>query len=61
MKKGLTFVILLLILFLAYNYREEIIVFYNEYLTPNEKKPVTLKNNEYARDYSFYRYPEHPF
>lgn len=53
MKKGLTFMILLLILIFAYNYREEIVVLYNEYLTPNEKKPITFKNNEYARDYSF--------
>lgn len=53
MKKVFYFVILVLMAFFAYTYRENIILLYNEYLVPIEDKVTKLEKNKYYREYNY--------
>ena len=53
MKKVFYFIILALITFFAYTYRENIVLLYNEYLIPIEDKVTKLEKNKYYREYNY--------
>lgn len=53
MRKIVYFIILVLTIYLAYSYRENIVVLYNEYFVPLEKKVTKLEKNKYFRDGNF--------
>ncbi len=53
MKKVFYIIILLLMAYFAYSYRENIVVIYNEYFVPLEKKVSILEKNKYYRDNNF--------
>lgn len=53
MKKVFYFIILMAIVYLAYTYRENIILLYNEYFVPIESKVTKLEKNKYYRNYNY--------
>jgi len=53
MKRILSFIILTLTIYFAYQYRENIINFYNEYFVPIEDKITKLEKNQYYRDIDY--------
>lgn len=53
MRKIVYLLILALIFFLTFHYKEEILNYYNEFLVNNERVPSTLVKNEYYRNYNF--------
>ncbi len=53
MKKLLSFLILLLVVLVAFYYREDITYFYNTKLVKNERIPTPLVKNAYYRNYDF--------
>ena len=52
-KKVIYAFFLLAIFSLTFKYKENILVYYNEYLSPYKEKPTTLVKNEYYRNYNF--------
>ena len=53
MKKILYWFVFLLLFSLTFYYREEILIYYNKYLSPTKQEPSTLIKNEYYRNYNF--------
>ena len=53
MKKIISIIILVLIFYFAYHYRENIVNFYNEYFVPIENKITKLEKNKYYRDVDY--------
>ena len=53
MKKIISLIILTLTIYFAYQYRENIVNFYNEYFVPIEKKITKLEKNKYYRDINY--------
>ncbi len=53
MRKVFYLIILILTFYFAYSYREKIVVLYNEYFVPLEKKVTELEKNKYFRDNDF--------
>ena len=53
MKKLIYLIILFLTIYFAYSYREKIVILYNEYFVPLEKKISKLEKNKYYRDTNF--------
>ena len=53
MKKIIWFFLIILVFFLAFNYKEDILVYYNKYFESKNFIPTTLENNEYSRNYNF--------
>ena len=53
MKKIISLIILTLTIYFAYQYRENIINFYNEYFVPIEDKITKLEKNKYYRDIDY--------
>lgn len=47
------FFIILITFTLTYKYKEDILVYYNNFYNKNEQVPTTLIKNEYTRDYNF--------
>lgn len=52
-KKILYWFVFLLLFSLTFYYREDILVYYNKYLSPAKQVPTTLIKNEYYRNYNF--------
>ena len=52
-KKFFYVLFLLTIFMLTFHYKENILVYYNDYLSPNKEKPTPLVKNEYYRNYNF--------
>lgn len=53
MKKILSYLVILLIFSLTFYYREDILIYYNKYLSNNKQIPTTLEKNDYYRSYNF--------
>ena len=53
MKKIISLIILILTVYFAYQYRENIVNFYNEYFVPIEDKITKLEKNKYYRDIDY--------
>lgn len=53
MKRIISIVIFIVIVFLVYNYRNDIYEFYYDVFVPIEDKVTKLEKNDYYRDYSF--------
>ncbi len=53
MKKIISLIILILTFYFAYQYRENIINFYNEHFVPIEDKITKLEKNKYYRDINY--------
>ena len=53
MKKFFYYLIILIIFLFTLFYREDILVYYNQYLSNRNRIPTTLEKNEYFRDYNF--------
>lgn len=53
MKKLIGFLIMIIILLLTLNYKEEILVYYNQYYESKNFIPSNLENNKYSRNYNF--------
>ena len=51
MRKVFYFIMLLITFFIAYTYRENIVVLYNQYFVPIEDKVTKLEKNKYFREY----------
>ena len=53
MKKILYFVIFILLFSLTFYYKEDILIYYNKYLSNAKQVPTSLEKNEYYRNYNF--------
>ena len=53
MKKILYFVIFILLFSLTFYYKEDILIYYNKYLSNTKQVPTSLEKNEYYRNYNF--------
>lgn len=53
MKKILYFVVFILLFSLTFYYKEDILIYYNKYLSNNKQVPTSLEKNEYYRNYNF--------
>lgn len=53
MKKIVWLLLILFIFLLTINYKEEILVYYNQYFESKNFIPTTLENNSYSRNYNF--------
>ena len=47
------FLFFLILFFLVFYYKEDILVYYNQYVSKNSQVPTTLEKNEYFRNYNF--------
>lgn len=53
MKKILYFVVFILLFSLTFYYKEDILIYYNKYLSNAKQVPTSLEKNEYYRNYNF--------
>lgn len=53
MKKILYFVVFILLFSLTFYYKEDILIYYNKYLSNTKQVPTSLEKNEYYRNYNF--------
>ena len=53
MKKIIFILVLVLIFFLTFHYKETILIYYNRYFESKYFVPTKLEKNEYARNYNF--------
>lgn len=53
MKKILYWFVFLLLFSLTFYYREDILVYYNKYLSNNKQVPTVIQKNDYYRNYDF--------
>ncbi|MBQ8473114.1 MAG: hypothetical protein IJ501_06390 [Bacilli bacterium] len=53
MKKVVYLFCLLVLFSLTFEYKEELLVYYNKYFSSNQEVPTPLIKNEYYRDYNF--------
>ena len=53
MKRMIWFLLIVLVCLLTYNYKDEILVYYNKYYESKNFKPTPLDTNEYSRNYNF--------
>ena len=53
MKKILYFVVFILLFSLTFYYKEDILIYYNKYLSNAKQIPTSLEKNEYYRNYNF--------
>lgn len=52
-KKILYFVVFILLFSLTFYYKEDILIYYNKYLSNAKQVPTSLEKNEYYRNYNF--------
>ena len=52
MKKILYFVVFILLFSLTFYYKEDILIYYNKYLSNTKQVPTSLEKNEYYRNYN---------
>ena len=52
-KKILYFVVFILLFSLSFYYKEDILIYYNKYLSNAKQIPTSLEKNEYYRNYNF--------
>lgn len=53
MKKFVWFLVMVIIILLTFNYKEEILVYYNRFYESRNFIPTVLENNQYSRNYNF--------
>ncbi len=53
MRKIVYILIIAFVFFLTFHYKDEILTYYNKYLSKEEKVPTTLIKNKYYRSYNF--------
>ena len=53
MKKILYFLLLIVVFFLAFYFKEDILTIYNKYFYTEKRVPTELVKNEYYRNYNF--------
>lgn len=53
MKKLIWFLVIIILFILTFNYKEEILIYYNKFYESKNFIPTTLENNKYSRNYNF--------